>query len=237
MLVANISNISSSILQDLKEQVIRTAKEMFKEGLIKSTFGVVSVRIPQTGYVIITPSGFCKTRVIAENLCIVDLDGKLIEGKFRPSSETSMHVYIHKQLKDANAVLHTHSPAATAFAIAQKEILCVSTEQSFAFGSRIPLVAEYFCPGTQDTEKLESIISALKKAKVALLKNHGVIIVGCDLEEALNNAIIVEDIATTVLYSCILGGFPNELTPEEIKEVRDFRLTRYGQHHKDTKTH
>ena len=237
MLVANIADISSGILQDLKEQVISTAKEMFDVGLIKSTFGVVSVRIPNADYIIITPSGFCKARVAIENLCIVDLDGNLIQGKFRPSSETSMHVYIHKQLHDANAVLHTHSPAATAFAIAQKEIPCVSTEQSFAFGSRIPLVEEYFCPGTQDTLKLESIISALKKAKAALLKKHGVIIVGRDLEEALNNAIVVEDIATTVLYTFILGGFPSELTPEEIEEVRKFRLTRYGQNVKNIRTH
>lgn len=236
-MTTNIDEINPSVLRDLKEQVIRTAKEMFKEGLIKSTFGVVSVRIPQTNYVIITPSGFCKTRVIAENLCIVDLDGKLVQGKFRPSSETSMHVYVHKWIHDANAVLHTHSPAATAFAVARKEIPCVSTEQGFTFGSRIPLVAEYFCPGTQDTEKLESIVISLRKVKAALLKNHGVIIVGCDLEEALNNAIVVEDIATTVLYSCILGGFPSELTPEEIKEIREFRLTRYGQHIKNTKTH
>jgi L-ribulose-5-phosphate 4-epimerase len=229
MLVANIGNINPGILQDLKEQVIRTARVMFESGLIKSTFGVVSVRIPNTNYVIITPSGFSKAQVATENLCIVDFDGKLIQGKFRPSSETSMHVYIHKRLHDANAVLHTHSPATTAFAIAQKEIPCVSTEQGFTFGTRIPLVAEYFCPGTQDTSKLESIVTALRKTKAALLRNHGVIIIGCDLEEALDNAIVVEDIATTVLYSCILGGFPSELTPEEIEEVRKFRLTRYGQ--------
>ncbi len=227
--MTNINYIENSVLDKLKEQIIKAAKEMFKEGLVKSTFGVISVRIPQTNYVIITPSGFSKTRIKEENLCIVDLDGKLIQGRFKPSSETSMHVYIHRRVPNAEAVLHTHSPVATAFAIARKEIPCVSTEQAFAFGGRIPLVAEYFCPGTMDTKKLESIILSLNKAKAALLKNHGVVVIGSDLEEALNNAIVVEDIAKTVLYSWMLGGLPNELTPEEINEVRQFRITRYGQ--------
>nr|MDO8135897.1 class II aldolase/adducin family protein [Candidatus Njordarchaeum guaymaensis] len=184
---------------------------------------------PQTGCVLITPSGFTKSRVATENLCVVDLNGNLIRGNMRPSSETSMHVYVHRRVTAANAVLHTHSPAASAFAIAKRDIPCVSTEQGFAFGDNIPVVREYFCPGTKDPRKLESVVDALKKAKVVLLKSHGVLATGVDLEEALDNAVVVEDIAKSVLYSIIIGGFPEEMSAEEIREVREFRLKRYGQ--------
>lgn len=225
----HIDRMNPDSLDKLKKEVIRTASEMFEYGLIKSTFGVVSVRIPQTDYLIVTPSGFSKARLATENLCIVDLEGKLINGKLKPSSETSMHVFIHKRLPDANAVLHTHSPMATAFAAANKGIPCVSTEQGFAFGGRIPLVKEYLCPGSQNIGKLEKVVDALRKAKAVLLRNHGVVIIGHDLEEALDNAIVVEDVATTALYSCVIGGLPNELSAEEIEEIGEFRLTRYGQ--------
>lgn len=226
----DIEGINPDILDELRKEVIRTASEMFEYGLIKSTFGVVSVRIPQTDYLIITPSGFNKARLATENLCIVDLEGKIIKAKLKPSSETSMHIFIHKRLREANAVLHTHSPVATAFSAANKEIPCVSTEQGFAFGGRIPLVTEYLCPGSRNKEKLEKVVDALRKAKAVLLRNHGVMIVGSDLEEALDNAIVVEDVATTALYSCIVGGSPHELSAEEIEEIREFRMTRYGQH-------
>jgi len=224
-----VEAINPKILEKLKKEVIRTASEMFEYGLIKSTFGVVSVRIPKTDYLVITPSGFSKARLATENLCTVDLEGKLAKGKLRPSSETPMHAFIHKRLPQANAVLHTHSPVATSFAAANKEIPCVSTEQGFAFGGRIPLATEYFCPGSQNKEKLEKVVDALRRAKAVLLRNHGAMIIGNDLEEALDNAIVLEDVATTALQSCIIGGLPHELSAEEIKEIKEFRLTRYGQ--------
>lgn len=225
----DIEGMNPNILDKLRREVIQTASEMFDYGLIKSTFGVISVRIPQTDYLIITPSGFNKARLSIGNLCMVDLEGKLIKGKLNPSSETSMHVFIHKRLPEAKAVLHTHSPMATAFAVANKEIPCVSTEQGFAFGGRIPLVMEYICPGSQNIEKLEKVVDALRKAKAVLLRNHGVMIIGHDLEEALDNAIVLEDVATTTLQSCVIGGLPYELSSAEIEEIREFRLTRYGQ--------
>jgi len=227
-----IESVDPQVLENLKREVVKTAREMFEHGLVKSTFGVVSVRVPETDCVIITPSGFSKAHLATENLCVVNLESKLIQGKLRPSSETSMHVYIHKWLSEANAVLHTHSPMATAFAVANKEIPCVSTEQGFALGGRVPIVMGYSRPGTQNTEELENIVDALKKTKAVLLRKHGVVVIGYDLKEALDNAIVVEDAATIALFSCIIGGYPSELSTDEIKQLREFRLTRYGQHAK-----
>ena len=221
--------MNHSVLDKLKNEVVRVASELFEQDLIKSTFGVVSVKIPDSDNVVITPSGFSKARLAADNLCIVNLKGKLIEGKLRPSSETFMHVFVHRRSPEANAVLHTHSPVATAFAAANMEIPCVSTEQGFAFGGRIPLVTEYFCPGSQDKEKMEKVVDAFRRSRAVLLRNHGVMVIGRSLEEALDNAVVVEDVATTALYAHMIGDCPHELSKEEIEELRDFRSTRYGQ--------
>lgn len=223
-----IKNVDKKDLEELKGEVIETAREMFEYELIKSTFGVVSVRIPETNHIVMTPSGFNKARLAIENLCIVDLNGNLIEGKFRSSSETPMHVYIHRKLPEANAVLHTHSPMATAFAVAEKEIPCVFAEQGFAMGGRVPLVKEYSLPGTRNERELESVVKALRSAKAALLRKHGVMTIGRDLKEALDNAVIVEDVAKIALFSSIVGS-PSELSVGEIRQLREFKETKYGQ--------
>jgi len=220
--------IEKNILECISAQVVYVSKKLFETGLVKSTFGVVSVRIPGTDYVIITPSGFSKEKVSTENLIVVDYEGKVVFGNLKPSVETPMHLHIHKQVQDANCVMHTHSPAATAFAVAEMEIPCVSAEQAFMFGGRIPLVKKYSFPGTTKPEELQAIADALLSCKAALLRKHGVVVIGSTPEEALDNAIIVEDVATMTLYSLILGK-PSEFRNDEIGYIQHFRRTRYGQ--------
>jgi len=209
-------------------EVLHVSKALFEEGLVKSTFGVISERIPTTDYIVITPSGFKKEKVSKENLIIVDLDGKVVCGNLRPSSETPMHVFIHKNIREANCVIHTHSPMATVFAILRRDIPCIASEQAFTFGGRIPIVKKYSYPGTTNTEELESIVEALRVSRAALLPRHGVIVYGENAEEALDNAIIVEDIATSAIFALLLGQ-PLEFTEEEINYLQEFRKKRYGQ--------
>lgn len=220
--------IDKSFLECVSAQVIYVSKRLFETGLVKSTFGVVSVRIPKTDYVIITPSGFSKEKISAENLIVVDFDGKVVLGNLKPSVETSMHLHIHRQIQEAGCVIHTHSPAATAFAIAETDIPCVSSEQAFMFGGHIPLVRKYSYPGTTKLEELQAIVDALKTCKAALLRKHGVVVIGSTPEEALDNSIIVEDVAIMTLYSLTLGK-PSEFRADEIDYIQNFRRTRYGQ--------
>jgi L-ribulose-5-phosphate 4-epimerase len=215
-------------LDDLKGRVIDVAREMFDKGLVISTFGVVSARIPGTDYVLITPSGFSKAKLHPENLIVVDLEGNLVEGSFRPSVETCMHTYIHRRRPDLQAVLHTHSPFATAFAAANREIPCVSAEQAFYLGGRVPLVMNYSLPGTTDPGELESIVEALKDSNAALLRKHGVVVVGETLEKALDTALVLEDVAKMALLSMLIAS-PSEFTREELSYLKEFRETRYGQ--------
>jgi len=228
--------VDEGVLKEVQEGVLHVAKMLFDEGLVKSTFGVVSARIPGTDYVVITPSGFKKEKVAVENLVVVDLDGKVVQGTLRPSSETPMHVYVHKKIPEASCVVHTHSPMATVFAILEMEIPCLTTEQAFSFGGRIPVVTKYSFPGTTKIEELESIVEALRKCRVALLRRHGVIAYGESFDEALDNAVVVEDIAQSAILALLLGRCayafrkkPQEFTKEEIDYLQEFKRTRYGQ--------
>jgi L-ribulose-5-phosphate 4-epimerase len=224
----NFNEIKEDIFKDLSTRIVYVSKRLFETGLVKSTFGVVSVRLPKTDYVIITPSGYSKEKVSVENLIVVNFEGKVVRGTLRPSVETPMHLYIHQRIPEANCVIHTHSPMATAFAIVEKDIPCVSAEQAFMLGGRVPIVKKYSFPGTTKLEELESIVEALRECKAALLRKHGVVIIGSTPEEALDNAIIVEDVATMTIYSLMLGK-PIEFTVDDINYIQDFKKTRYGQ--------
>ena len=220
--------IDQAALEDLKSKVIEVARGLFENQLVISTFGVVSLRIPNTDYVLITPSGFSKMTLHNNHLIVVDLDGKLISGNFRPSVETAMHTFIHKHRPELSTVIHTHSPMACAFAAANMEIPCVSAEQAFYLGGRIPLVRKYSLPGTNERSELEAILKALEKADAVLMRKHGVIVVGRTPEQGLETAIVLEDIAKMAFYSIQLAK-PKEFTKAELKYLKEFKRTRYGQ--------
>ena len=216
------------VLRGLEAKVIEVARGLFENHLVVSTFGVVSTRIPSTDYVLITPSGFSKARLSPENLIIVDLGANLVDGKFRPSVETPMHTYIHARRPELSTVIHTHSPMACAFAAANMEIPCVSAEQAFYLGGRIPLVRKYSLPGTKKPNELAAILRALKKHDAVLLRKHGVVVVGKTPEDALDTAIVLEDVAKIALYSLMLSK-PKEFTQEELDYMKIFKKTKYGQ--------
>ncbi len=218
------------VLQDLKKEVIETAKTIFEENLVKLTFGVVSARIPDTDHVVITPSGFSKARLNTKELIVLDLEANLVEGKLRPSVESKTQCYIHKLRPDVGAVIHTHSSVASGFASANAEIPCVSTEQAFVLGGAVPVVERYVMPGSENQSDLEIIERTFRSSRAVLLRNHGVLVIGADLREALNNAIVVEDAARIALVAKLLGDTEG-LSDTEITNLVNFRA-RYGQRKK-----
>jgi L-ribulose-5-phosphate 4-epimerase len=223
-----VGRIDAGLLDDLSRRVVEVARGLFENKLVVSTFGVVSARIPNTDYVLITPSGFSKARLDKENLIIVDLEANLVQGKFRPSVETPMHTHIHKRRPDLSTVIHTHSPMACAFAAANMDIPCVSAEQAFYLGGRVPVVRKYSLPGTTEESEHENIVRALENINAVLMRKHGAVIVGKTPEEALDTAIVLEDVATIALHSIMLSK-PKEFTPRELRYLKEFKATRYGQ--------
>jgi len=117
---------------------------------------------------------------------------------------------------------------ACAFAAANREIPCVSAEQAFYLGGKVPLVRNYSLPGTKEPAELEGIVKALRNINAVLLRKHGVIVVGKSPEEALDTAIVVEDVAAMAFYSIQLSK-PIEFTQRELRYLKTFKTTRYGQ--------
>ena len=225
---SKLNSIDHAELESLKSKVIDVARGLFENHLVISTFGVVSVRIPNSDYVLITPSGFSKMTLNNDHLIVVDLEGKLVAGNYRPSVETAMHTYVHKHRPELNTVIHTHSPMACAFAAANMEIPCVSAEQAFYLGGKIPLVKKYSLPGTDKPAELKAILKALENVDAVLMRKHGVIVVGRSPEQGLETAIVLEDVARMAFYSMQLAK-PKEFTKAELEYLKEFKRTRYGQ--------
>jgi len=225
----SLPGVQAEVISDLAVKTVDVARGLFENKLVTSTFGVVSNRIPNTQYALITPSGFSKLTLNTNHLIMVDLDAKLVQGNFRPSVETIMHTYIHKHRPEISTVIHTHSPMACAFAAANKEIPCVSAEQAFYFGGRIPLVRKYSLPGSQIPAEMAAILKALEGCDAVLLRKHGVVAVGRTPEQGLETAIVLEDVANMAAHSIILAK-PKEFTRKELAYLKVFKRTKYGQH-------
>lgn len=213
------------MLKQLREEVLEAALQLPKYKLISLTGGNVSGRDIETGYVVITPSGMEYEKLTPEDMVIVNLEGNVIEGKWKPSVDTRDHLYIYKHKPEINSIIHTHSPYATCFALLNQEIPCAATTLANEVGGTVP-VAKY-APVASDGIG-PSVVEAIGDKRACLLANHGVIAVGPTVRHALVAAVMLEDAAKTYhLAKCI--GEPILLPESEIKKARDLFFYVYGQ--------
>lgn len=210
--------------RELRLRLIEIAKRISQSGLVAGTWGNVSARL-NDHEILITPSGFGKGELNPEHLVVVDMSGEIIRGKLRPSMETPMHVKIYNCRPDVNAIVHTHSPMATAFAVADKKLPVITVDFASVIGEAI-LVAPYARPGT--SELAEVVTEALNEKAVILLGNHGVVAVGDSLDEAFHIAVIVEEAAKIYIYANLIGGV-SSIPDEEVNAIRNYYLKEYGQ--------
>lgn len=193
---------------------MQAGKELYNKGLVKGTSGNISARIPGADTFLIKPSGARMERLKPEKLVLVNLEGNSIGGKQDVSAETPMHATIYRARSDAQAVVHTHAPTATAFGIAGKEILPLQIEMFILLPKGVPIVP-FKQPGSQ------ALAEAVKKRTVdydaVILENHGIVTIGSTLEAACSLNEIVEEAAKIQLAVMILsGGKVNSLA--ELKE-------------------
>ncbi|MHB8898864.1 MAG: L-ribulose-5-phosphate 4-epimerase AraD [Thermoguttaceae bacterium] len=127
------------MLDELKSQVCRANLELVRHGLVTLTWGNVSGLSADGQYVVIKPSGISYERMSAETMPVVDLDGRLVEGRLRPSSDTPTHVCLYRAFPGIGGITHTHSPKATAFAQARREIPCLGTTHADHFFGPVPV--------------------------------------------------------------------------------------------------
>ncbi|MGI6661927.1 MAG: class II aldolase/adducin family protein [Bacillota bacterium] len=202
-------------LLGLKEEVLRTAKAGYREGLFKGTSGNLSARDPVSGLVVITPTSLPYDSMASEDLVVMDIEGRVVEGARKPSSEWSMHLRVYRGREDVFAVFHTHSPYATSFAVLRKPVPPVLTEMIPFIGGDIP-VAEFALPGSDELGI--KVVRALEGRGACLLANHGVVAIGASLKEAYLRAVYVED-AARIYHHALAVGTPCFVPEDAIRKI------------------
>ena len=213
------------LLEEIRQELVKLHLELPKNNLVTWTGGNVSIRDPQSNLVVIKPSGVRYEDLKMSDMVVVDLDGKVVEGDLKPSSDTASHLYIYRHRPDVNGVVHTHSPYATAFAAVGRSIPVYLTAHADEFGCPIPC-GGFALIGGEDIGKI--VVETIGSSAAVLLKNHGVFTVGKSGEAAVKAAVMVEDIAKTVWLALQLGQ-PDEISPEAVQKLH-YRYTHvYGQ--------
>jgi L-ribulose-5-phosphate 4-epimerase len=215
------------MLDELRAEICRLHAELPRNGLVTWTSGNISGRDLQTGLVVIKPSGIRYEDLTPENMVVVDLDGKVIEGNHKPSSDTTSHLYVYHHRPEVNGIVHTHSTFATAWAAVGRPIPPALTAICDEFGGTIP-VGSYARIGGDEIG--QEIVRSIGESPAILMKNHGVFTIGKTPESAVKAAIMVEDAARTVFYALQLGQL-NEISAEEVRRAHRRYLREYGQSH------
>jgi L-ribulose-5-phosphate 4-epimerase len=183
------------------------------------------LELPKNHLVVIKPSGVCYKALRPEDHVVVNLEGEVVEGTLKPSSDTASHLYIYRHRLDVNGVVHTHSPYATAFAALGRPIPVYLTAMADEFGGPIPC-AGFALIGGEEIGK--QVVEHIGTSPAVLLKNHGVFTIGPTAEAAVKASVMVEDAARTVWLALQLGQ-PEEIPAEDVARLHHRYTHVYGQ--------
>lgn len=212
-------------LEAIRQELVKLNQELPKNHLVTWTSGNVSIRDKETGYVAIKPSGVMFEDLTPESMVVLDLDGHVIEGTHKASSDTASHLYIYRARPDVFGIVHTHSNYATAFAALGKPIPVYLTAQADEFGGPIPCGGFALIGGEEIGRE---VVNNIGDSPAILLKNHGVFTVGPSGRAAVKAAIMVEDVARTIWLAKQLGE-PDEIPANLVEKLHYRYLHDYGQ--------
>jgi L-ribulose-5-phosphate 4-epimerase len=213
------------MLDALRVEVWRLHLELPRNDLVRWTGGNVSARDPESGYVVIKPSGVRYEDLRPEQMVILDLEGRRVEGDLKASSDAASHLYIYRHRPEVNGVVHTHSPYATAFAALGRPIPAYLTAIADEFGGSIPC-GGFALIGGEEIGRV--VVESIGDCPAVLLKNHGVFTIGPTAEAAVKAAVMVEDVAHTVWIALQLGQ-PEEIPQEDVAKLHHRYTHEYGQ--------
>jgi L-ribulose-5-phosphate 4-epimerase len=201
------------MLEKLKNTVYKTNIELVNKGLVIHTWGNVSGRDPDSGLIVIKPSGVSYETMIPGDMVVIDQNGEIVEGHYKPSTDAPTHILLYKTYKSLGGVVHTHSPYATAWAQSGKSIPPLGTTHADHFYGEVP------CTRMMDREETENeyeintgrlIIEKLGEMNpldvpAVLVNGHGPFCWGMSAENAVYNAITLEEVARMAFYTVLLG--------------------------------
>jgi L-ribulose-5-phosphate 4-epimerase len=197
-----------------RKQVWQTTRWLSENGFFGSTLGSggnVSMFDRKAEMVIITPSGKPYRQMSAEDICVVDPDMRQLAGTLPPSTETAMHIGIYRNRPDVNAVVHTHQPYASVFALINKPIPALFDEVTVELGARIEIIPYAF---SGSAELVANVQRQTKNgANCYILQNHGALNIGRDLTQAMRNAEMLEKVCQ-VYYRALCTGERISRLPE-----------------------
>ena len=213
------------MLSQLREELWQLHLELPKNELVKWTGGNVSARDPETGHVVIKPSGVRYEDLRPDDMVVLDPDGNVIEGALKPSSDTASHLYIYRHRPDVGGIVHTHSPYATAFAAVGQSIPVCLTAMADEFGGPIPC-GDFALIGSEAIGKV--VVASIGSSPAVLLKQHGVFTIGPTPTAAVKAAVMTEDVAKTVWLAMQIGQV-EAISPEDVASLHDRYANVYGQ--------
>ena len=202
------------IEMELRRQICAIGQRMYTRGLVVAAEGNLSARL-DTERILVTPAGCCKGDLAPEDLLIIDLNGKVLGGLQRPSSEMQMHLLYYRSRSDVRAICHAHPPTATGFATAGRALEEAVLPEVVVCLGKIPL-APYGTPGTW--ELCAGLEPLVHHYDAILLENHGVVTCGPDLVTAFQRMETVEHFARVMLTAEALGG-PHLLPRTEVQKL------------------
>lgn len=200
------------MLERIKEQVFEANRLLKESGLVVLTWGNVSQIDRENGYIVIKPSGVAYDTMTAEDMVVVDLEGRVVEGKLNPSSDLPTHLELYKAFAQIGGITHTHSRWATVFSQAGIPIPALGTTHADAFYGEIPVtrrMTDAQIAGEYEKETGKVIIEAFSKidpnaVPAALVHSHGPFIWGRDAMKSVENAITLEEIAFMAYHTLAL---------------------------------
>lgn len=204
---------------EMRCRVRDAARRACAAGLVTGTSGNASEFDRERGLMAITPTSLPYDELEAGDVVLMTLDGTVLDGRRAPSSEWRLHAGIYRGMEDVSAVLHTHSPVATAFAVLRRPIPLVLVEMLLFLSGEVP-VAEFAVPGTVEVGETAVRAMAAPRRNACLLANHGVAAVGDSLDEAHIRAQYVEE-AAVIYHTALQIGQPCALPPDAVTQLRE----------------
>lgn len=204
------------MLEDLKKEVYQANMLLPKYKLITFTWGNVSAIDREKGLIVIKPSGVEYDKMTYDDMVVVDLDGKIVEGRYKPSSDTATHIKLYKEFKNIGAVVHTHSRWATIFSQAGKSLNAYGTTQADYFYGNVPCTRDMTDDEINGEYELNTgsvIVESFKSINPdympgVLVKNHGPFTWGKNANDAVHNSVVLEETAMMAFYTESLGAKP-----------------------------
>lgn len=214
------------MLAALREEVLAMNMLLPANRLVVWSGGNVSGRDPETGLIVIKPSGLPYDQLTVENLVVTDIDGNIVEGSLKPSVDLGVHRVIYRNRPDVLGICHTHAPYSTSFAVRGEAIPAALTPLVHMLGTDVPCT-RYATPGDEDTG--EAVLEAVgSTGMVALVHRHGVFSMGHSASESVKVALYTEEAAMTVRMAQIAGPV-TEMDPVEIDRCVNWYKRNYGQ--------